>query len=209
MRNNLIYAFLFMLVFSSCATKTKVESKWRDEKYDDKKYSNIAVFAVFKSIPDNATFEKKVVAKATGMGLKVTPSFAILQPDTAYKKEDVVNALALNKSDLVVIFKLIGTQKDKTYNPPTTSYYPNYYAYGPSVGYYDYWYPAYRTTTSAGYWSETAYYILEVMMFDVKDEKLIWSAKTKTTDPTNLTDMAESVLHSVLKELKSEGRMKK
>lgn len=205
-KHSLLITIAFFLF--SCATHTKVDSYWGNEKYQDKEYNNIAILAAMKSLPDNINFEAEVANEVKAQtNKKCMAGYRVLTPDTNLTKEQMKSALERHDFDLVVMFKLISVNAKKNYNPPTTTYTPNYY-YGPYFGYYDYWYPAYRVTSSEGYWTETDYYVIEVKMLDVKTEELVWTAKTETADPKNFKDLADSVTEALLKTLRKNRNIK-
>lgn len=204
----LIVSLVFIL-FSCVGTKTKVESSWGNEKYEEKTFSNIAILAAMKSLPDNINFEAEVVNEIKAKtDIECMAGYKVITPDTNLTKEQMKTALENHNFDLVAMFKLISVNAEKNYNPPTTSYTPTYY-YGSYFGYYDYWYPAYRVTASEGYWSETDFYIIEVKLLDLATEELVWTAKTSTADPKNFKDLADSVTDAMLKALKNNNNLKK
>lgn len=68
--------------------------------------------------------------------------------------------------------------------------------------------------THAGFWSsyyepgyynsETSYYI-EVRLFRMSDEKMIWSGLSSVVDPSRVDFAVESVLEAAIKEMRAEG----
>jgi hypothetical protein len=48
-------------------------------------------------------------------------------------------------------------------------------------------------------------YYLEADLFDVKEDKLIWSIQTKTYNPTDLKKFTEDFAQTVVKRMKKDG----
>jgi hypothetical protein len=78
----------------------------------------------------------------------------------------------------VIISRLVDRTKETTY-VPGTSYVPAPY-YG---GFYSYYYSAYPAVYDPGYLVTSTIVQIETNLYDVKNDKLAWSAISEVVDP--------------------------
>ena len=93
--------------------------------------------------------------------------------------------------DGILIISVLDIKEESYYVPGTTSYYPTsmYPYYG---GYYGYWGRTYTTVSSPGYYQESVSVFLETNLYDLETETLVWSAQSKTEDPSSVQSLAET-----------------
>ena len=100
--------------------------------------------------------------------------------------------------------RLIDVDKEKTYTPGNITSYPSYYqTFG---GYYYRNWNYYRTP---GYYSTTKTYTIENNIFSIKEDKIIWTGITQTTNPEGVNKLTEEVTKVVYKKMVSEGFINK
>jgi hypothetical protein len=213
-RRNALKVFVVLFVAAglhACATKAVLRTSWEMPGYRAKPFKHFAVLAVMKNELESDGFESAVVGHFAKEGVLATPGFALFDRKKKWDSEEMQGVIAQQGIDAVLEFKTIGIDERSYYVPPATYilpqpgpwgfYDPYYHYYSPWWGYYDYWNTAVQVTSTPGYWRESKTYRVEVVLYQVKDDKLIWSAVTSTVDPDDAVDLAKAISRTVLKEL--------
>ena len=96
--------------------------------------------------------------------------------------------------------RLVDMEKTETYIPGNISTYPSYYhTFG---GYY---YRNWSFNRTPDYYSTTRTYTVETNVFSIKEDKIIWTGVTQTTDPSGVNRLTEEVAKVVYKKMMEEG----
>ncbi len=106
--------------------------------------------------------------------------------------------------DGVITMRLIDAEKEKVYNPSNFELYPPYYSN--FSGYYFRNFPYYSTE---GYYTATKIFTVETNVFSIKEDKIVWTGITKTTDPDGVEKMMKETAHVVYKRMVKEGFISK
>ena len=129
---------------------------------------------------------------------KAVPSYRIFGNKPLTESDEVyMQKLKAEGYDGVVIMRLSKVDKDQRYVPGN---YPTYYGswrgyYGAAWGgYYD---PGYYTTDKTFY--------VEVNVYSMPKDKLVWSAITSTINPSSGQNLFDGVIAAVEQKMKDEG----
>ena len=68
-----------------------------------------------------------------------------------------------------------------------------------------YWAYSWSGFYDPGYYTTDKQYDVEVSVFSLKRDKLIWTANTTTINPTNRGELFDGVSTAVLNQMKKEG----
>lgn len=196
MKKNLIMALLIASIVS-CGPSTKIVNSWRDPN-TVVKTSELHKFVVAALLKNEATrreVEDKMVALNPG---KAVPSYQVFGATALTETDDVYMQKMKNEGyDGIVIMRLAKVDKDQRY---VAGSYPSYYGswrgyYGASWGgYYD---PGYYTT-------DKTYYV-EVNVYSIPKDKLIWSGITSTINPSTGQELFDGVISAVERKMIEEG----
>jgi hypothetical protein len=209
-------ALTVVLGFSSCATKSVIESRWELPGYVEEGFSELAVIALMKDQGGSKSFETAIVDRFSKAGIECTPGFSFLDEEPL-GKEEMEKRVAATGAPAVLMFKLIAVDMNMDYVPPTKystrgARYP-YWWEDPYWGYYrpyphsywGYWYPAIQVIDNPGYWASEVTYRVEITLYRISDSRLVWTATSKTYDPEGDYDLGTSLASPVLKELQARG----
>jgi hypothetical protein len=105
--------------------------------------------------------------------------------------------LKMEGFDGIVILRLLHIAKKKHYVEGNL---PDYYRSWGSL-YVDVW----NQANTPGYFTTDSIFDMEVNIYSLKRDKLIWSATTSTTNPSARDNLYDDVLKAVRKKLKKEG----
>ena len=188
------------LLLISCAT-TKLTHVWTDEAYSGAPFSDVLVVGVSDQERVSRSFEDEFVKQLEEIGIEAVSSAAVIPSDKKLEKKAIVSAVEKLEVDAVLVTHLLGVDKKETYHPPTTYYRPAPYYYG---GYYGYYGNVYNYVHSPGYYKTHVTVRLETNLYEAETEKLIWSGKSETLDPKSKTEVIDSVISVVIKNLQKD-----
>lgn len=198
MKNILIFFFLSVLLVS-CSTTSKLTSSFifpLDQ--GAKTYENLAVLAFFPVMNNRATLESTLENEFRARNIKATATFQtfpLAGDKEIFNKmglgpeeiKDLIRAKVVeHKVDAFMTISLVDKTQEENYVQGASVSFSAPYAYQNDFGFYDYYSYAYSSTYSSGYYSTTTSYYLQMNLFDIETEQLIWSGQSKTTDPQNI-----------------------
>jgi hypothetical protein len=183
---------LTAILLTGCS-QTRVTSVWVDPEYQGDGIDNVFVVGVSRDSSLRRIFEDEFVALFKQRGVKAISSYRVL-PDKDLQYEKMLDSkLKEADSDTILMTRLIDIRKDTQYIPPDYVYAPPAHYYGGWHGYYN---RAYMV--SPGYTVEYETAVLETNLYDLKSDKLIWSARSDA--PTDgkmgkhIKDFARSII---------------
>lgn len=154
---------------ASCAT-TKMTDTWRDDAYRGT-IRKVVVVGIFKEPDTRKIFEDEFADRLRARGVDATASRKIVSDAEMPDKDVVIGKIRKSGADTVLITRVMDMETVKNYVPGQAYAVPTYYGY--YGAYYGYSYrPAYTETEGTAY--------LETNLYNVGDEKLIWSGRSKT-----------------------------
>lgn len=80
------------------------------------------------------------------------------------------------------------------------SSYPTYYR-----NFSGYYYRSWSYFSNPGYYSTTKTYTVETNVYSIKEDRVIWTGLTETTDPEGVDKMTAEITKVVFKEMIKEG----
>jgi len=202
---------LSLVILASCSSGTTIVSSWRDPDTTTAKeeFKKIMVVALIKDEATRRTVENRI----TSIGPKFTSSYNLLNgTNLGLTKEQKLKILQDENYDAVVTMRLVDTTKETDYVPGTNTsiYYGGMgYGYGGMYGYgFGNWYGMYSPVYyDPGYYQETTYYMVETNVFSLKQNKLVWTGTTKSsnTSSQDLGLLTDSIIATVMVEMKKDG----
>jgi hypothetical protein len=200
MKNLIIAAYILgILTLSSCSS-TKITSSWREpnKEISLKKLNKVLVVALFQDETSRRKAEDQMVSYFYGKGVT---SYNYLDKNISEKNEDAIREKIKNDGfDGAVTMRLLDVDKEEVYSRGNISMYPSYYRnfsgyYFRNWGYY----------SNPGYYASTKTYTVETNVFSIKEDKIIWTGITKTTNPSGVLKMTDEIGKAVFNEMVKEG----
>jgi len=171
-------AVVALAALASCTAGTQLTSSWAEPTAAGHTYQKIVVVGATDRAPTRHRYEDAFVTALQQRGLNALASYSVagdgrLDKDAAAAKLQEIGA------DAVIVTRLVDQESYQEYYPPTYSSVaaPSAY-YG---GWYGYYSMGYSYQTSPGYTVENKVFRIETNVYDVKNEKLLWSGITETT----------------------------
>ena len=191
-----IVAFTFLLL-SFCST-TQTTNTWVDQSYRGSPVSDVLVIAVSKDGNLRRSFENKFVQKLKATGVRAVPSAAEMPLDQKMEKEAVLAIVKKLGVDSVLVTHLVSV-KEKDVSTPAAEYRPaDDYHRGQAEFYQD----VYDYSRQPQYYPTRVKVRLESKLYDVKTEKPIWSAQSKTLDPQSTMELFDAAIEAFVRNLK-------
>lgn len=172
------------LFLTACATQTSVTQVWQAQMPPTPPMRHVLVLAMSTDEPMRRTIEDAFVADLGKHGVQAEQSYVFFggsaeHPAVDYARKKVGEA----HYDGILVTRLHGVKEDPRY-AESTGFWDGYYMYG--WGYRD----AYIVSDEIVTFENT--------LWDTRAEnKLVWTAETKTTNPESGKDFAKSLTRAV------------
>lgn len=186
-------AFLLAACASTPTTRTVVTGTWKADNYN-KKLSNFLVISLSDEPGIRGKFESIVVNRLEKEGLHAVASSVIMPADEAINRETVKAAMAGKGFDGVLVSRLLGVEQGAVYVPPA-----------PDTSFESSFNPVPPIVTSPGYVEHRSVISLQIDLYDPASEHLVWSLKSQTVNPNNVTDVMSGVSDSIVTDLRTKG----
>lgn len=196
----MIFYFISICVFASSCTSTRITSSWAEPNKTIvlNKLDKVLVVALLQNETNNRKAEDQMVNLLGGKGIL---AYNYFNDNFNKKNEDVIrDKIKLDGFDGAVTMRLLDVDKEKTYVPGNISSYP--LQYRTFSGYY---YRSWANYSTSGYYTTTKKYTIEINVFSIKEDKIIWTGLTETTNPAGIEKMTEDVVKTVFKKMKKDG----
>ena len=187
----IIFGTLLLTTFllTGCS-QTKVTSVWVDQEYEGDGIDDVFVVGVTKDGGLRRIFEDEFVTLFKQRGVKAISSYRLLPDEDLRDEKKLDSKVKESGSDTILMTRLLDIRKDTQYIPPSYVY---------SGGWHGYYNRAYMV--SPGYTEEYETAMLETNLYDLKTDKLIWSARSDA--PTDgkvgkhIKDFARSIINQL------------
>jgi hypothetical protein len=188
---------LCALLLESCASTpishTTVLGTWKADNYN-RQLSSFMVISLSDEPGIREKFESIMVGRLKKEGLHAMASSDIMAADEEINRGTVKAAMADKDIDGVLVSRLLGVERDAIYVPPSpdNSLETSFNRAAPIV-------------TSPGYVEHRSVITLQIDLYDTASEHLVWSLRSQTVNPPNVTEVMDRISKDVVKDLRSKG----
>jgi hypothetical protein len=196
---NLLYVILVITIFISC-NSTKITNSWREpnKQLYTGEWNKILVVALLKNETNRRKVEDELLNYLNGKGIV---SYKYLNDEFNKIDEDKFrNKIKADGFDGAITMRLIDVDKEKVFIPEQHNLYPNYYQNFSC--HYQQGSISYKTP---GYYSMNKTFIVETVVYSIKENKIIWSGITKSFNPDGVVNMTSDISKLIYKKMLSEG----
>jgi hypothetical protein len=180
-------------LLAGCAATT-VQSRWIDPGYAAGPFRRIFVLGPGgRDVTARRVLEDVLVARLRSGGAEAVPAWQFLAHEGPADERELAAAVAAASADGMLIVRLVGIDIQTTVWPTLLR--------GPGIGWYGIysgWY-AYPQVTQA----EIA--VSEATLFDVRSQRLVWSAVAETLNPSGVQKDAPGFADAILAALRTDG----
>lgn len=187
----LCLAFIALFVATGCGSTTEFTKNWKDPGFKGRQFKEILVVGMSSDNIARGNMEGSIVKAfaqydiPARMGMEVFPPLLFKEK---LSKEEAKDRVRQSGADGVLLISLLDAKDTEWYVPGAVVYTP---APG-SMAMYGYWSSSWNTIYTQGYYGNTKEYVLQANLYTTAEEKLIWAARSTTTDPSSLESFAKT-----------------
>ncbi|WP_148233520.1 hypothetical protein [Pseudopedobacter saltans] len=193
-------ALVLFMIYSSC-NSTRLVSSWKAPESTLNKYNRILVIGLMgaKDREIRESVENAMVTNLQSHGINAGSAYAEYGPAAFNKMEekDVANKIKNKGYDGVFTIVLLDKEKEFNYTPSMINYTPYTY-YNRFWGYYQ---TMYARIYTPGYYTVSTNYMLEGNFYYLAEDKLEYSAQTRSFDPSSAQKLALEFSNIVVEDM--------
>lgn len=204
--------FTIGLFLVSCGSSTSISESWtNEEKLTAKSYQSVFIVAITGNMAAKTLIEDELAFYAEKNGTRAIKSHELF-PATFTKgntpsREAILEIIQNSGADAIFAVSLLDEQSETRYVPGNTNY---AYGYNPlSYSYYGSFYGYYNTMRpiayDPGHYTTDKIYYLESNLYDAQSGELLWSAQSKTYNPSSLESFTQDYTEALIKRLEKDG----
>ena len=180
-------------LLASCAATT-LQSTWRDPGYQGGAFKRVFVLGLSaRDVTTRRVLEDVVAARLMAAGVEAVPGWQFLAHDGPADESALTAAVVSSRADGMLMVRLLGIDTQTTVWAPMGP--------GPRFGWYGFysgWY-AYPQIT------QTQIAVIETTLFDVRSQRIVWSATSETQNPSSVQKDAPGFADVILASLRKDG----
>lgn len=191
------YIIFLLVLLGACAPQTRITTSWRDPDVviDSKKINKFLVAALLKNQSVRRQVEDNMASIVPGKAVQSYKEFGL---DSLKENNSLYNQKLKSEGfDGVVVMRLVNVRNSTRYVPGSGPVY--YSSWGP------YWRISWNGFYDPGYYTTEKTFQVEVNVYSLRTDKLIWTGMTSTIDPAGKTELFDQVGAMVYKKMKKEG----
>ncbi|HVV07100.1 MAG TPA: hypothetical protein VHC96_22885 [Puia sp.] len=196
-----LWVFLLITTLASCGTNTHIVESWREPgvTVDTSNIHQFVVAALMKNQTVRHRVEDEIAAQFPG---KAVQSYKELGEGALNEDDSIQNNQKLKNDgfDGIAMMRLVNVDKTEHYVPGA---FPMYYH-----TWWGYWRYSWAGFYDPGYYTTDKTYDVEVTIYSLRRNKLIWAANTSTVNPPGKGELFSEVAKVVVKRMKKEGFLK-
>jgi len=193
----------------ACAgSSTQILNPWKDptaQPLTVKAGDTVVAMVISKAESTRRSGETALAAELERHGVKAVPSYTIVPTEDVMNRDAALARIRETSAAAVVVMRPVRKSQQATYVPPTYMgpgpgpYGGPYGAWGPYYGYG--WGAAY----SPGYVVTDEVVQIEILVFDLRQEKLVWAGMSQTTNPPALDAFMRDLVAAAGDEMAKQG----
>jgi hypothetical protein len=183
---------------AACYHSTELAATWHEPNPQPLHFRKMIAVFVTKSETFRRTMEDKLAEQFPN----TVQSYKVLKTTDVSDAADgakIRQQLARDGFDGAIIMRVVNVDQRLTYTPGTYWYGPPYYTFA------GYWGTAWGYPYDPGYLNEDVVVSIETQIYSLQNDKLIWAARSETTNPRSVSRLGDSVIKHVKEKLEKQG----
>lgn len=213
MKSNYLIIPIFIGLLMACSPKTQVTASWKNDNAPQG-YGSLFIAALSEDLELRQSIENEFASRLANRDVQTQKSMESLTPDffdtNEPSKEKILEAIETGQSDGILTIALINIEEDERYvqgggpmaGGPMFAPMGRFGYYGNFWGYYNHWYGA---GWNQGYYTTDKNYFMETNLYDAESLELIWSAQSKTVNPSDMVGFSQEYVDVIKAEMRKEG----
>jgi len=182
-------------LLSGCFHKTHLAATWRDPSAPTMHFQRPIAIFVTKSETLRRMMEDKMASKF----MNGVPSYRVLASTDVDDGAAIRQQLANAGYDGAIVMRVANV--DTRIVNYTTG---RYWSGAPYYSFAGYWGSAWGYPYDPGYVNSDLIVSIETQLYSLASDKLVWAARSETTDPSSVGKLGDSVMRHVMKALEKE-----
>jgi hypothetical protein len=206
---SLLFSLMIVSVLTGagCSSGTKVTSSWKspDAPSSSAAFKKVMVLAVLtdKDRSLQQSMETEMVNQLSSKGISAASAFQTYGPNRFSSNEkQAIKQLKRTGADAVMTIALLDKTKEKNYVPGNVTYQPAGIYYNRFWGYYNY---SYNRLYSPGYYTTNTSYFWESNLYNLQNNKLVYSVQTESFDPSSAGSLAKDYSKKITENMMKQG----
>lgn len=183
------------LCLAGACHSTQVAATWSEPTARPLSFHRSVTVFASKSETYRRTMEDKMAAQFPN----AVPSYRVLGSTDVNDANAVRKVLADSGFDGAIMMHVAQVENEVNYTPSA------YYYGAPYASFAGYWGSAWGYPYDPGYYTTDVVVSVETEIYSLKNDKLIWAARTETTNPDSAEKLGSSVIKHVKHQLKKDG----
>lgn len=196
----IINLVLVLIILVSCSSSTQLTDVYIDESYSGKEMKKILVLGLAKDEWKRKVYENEFRSQLLPRKVEVLVAWQELPKGEKLNKETFEKYFKDKNVDAVLVAIEGGESTDQTLYKGGTS---NVY-----VGFYGFYVSTVPLFYNSDYLAEEKVVHMRTNLYETKDAKLIWSARSQSYEPKSTKDVIQKVSSGVVNELYVQGFIK-
>jgi hypothetical protein len=198
MRINFLFLLLALLLVG-CSTSNKISNSWKnpDATEESIRFQTVAVFGMVKDQQIRKDVEEAIAGQM--VNTIAVPSYKMITNEELGDLDAVKKKLSERGMEGALVLSVRNVDKKTSYY--SSGIYPSsYYTFG---GYYNY---AWNYMYDPFVYSSTNVYVdLEILIYSLKDDKLVWYGESTSVNPKGIQETISELAVSVKNQLVEDG----
>ena len=196
----IIFLFLLSVLFLiGCSTSNKISNTWKnpDATEESIRFQTVAVFGMVKDQQMRKDVEEAIAGQM--VNTIAVPSYKMITNEELGDLDAVKKKLSERGMEGALVLSVRNVDKKTSYY--SSGMYPSsYYTFG---GYYNY---AWNYMYDPFIYSSTNVYVdLEILIYSLKDDKLVWYGESTSVNPKGIQQTISKLAVSVRNQLVEDG----
>ena len=192
--------FILSFIVLSCSSITRLTDVYVDETFSGKEMKKILVLGLAKDEWKRKVYENELRTQLLSRNVEVLLAWQELPKGEKLNKETFEKYFKDKNVDAVLVAIEGGESTDQTLYKGGVS---NVY-----VGFYGFYMSTAAVFYSPSYLSEEKIVHMRANLYETKDAKLIWSARSQSYEPKSTKEVIQAVSRNVVDELYLQGFIK-
>jgi hypothetical protein len=190
------------IFLNGCSTN-RLLSSWNDKTSEQASIAPILVLGITKNNETKRRiYEDTFVNSLNKVHTKAIASYELNKHSIAPTKKALRAIIKRTKAKTILITHLVSDTEKSFFVPSSvvigTNSYDKLYSYFPFV---------HNSVATSGSFLSTSKVILETSLYDVKTEKLLWTARTESIDPVMTRKYYQQLIDLFLQDLSSKNML--
>jgi hypothetical protein len=198
----LFSGLLITIIIYSCSSSTELTDIYSDQAFANREIKKILVLGMTTDEWKKKVYENEFRSQLLKYNVEVLTAWQELPKGEQLNKETFEKYFKDKNIDAVLVAIEGGESTDKTLYTAGSG---NVYV---GVGFYGFYASTASYYFNSDYLAEEKVIHMRTNLYETKDAKLIWSAKSQSYEPKNTGDVVKAVSKNVVGELNRQGYIK-